>query len=292
MAQLAEVGEPLLAAAIAAPYLERYEEYALAWRWKNQADEKAMHTLARAHMRLVIALAVRFRHYGLSLADLIQEGHVGLLEAAARFEPDRDVRFSTYATWWIRASMQNYVLHNWSIVRGGTSAAQKALFFNLRRLRAKLAQGGDSRTGTEVFNQIAEMLGVSRSDVEVMDARLSGPDVSLNAPVGDDSESAVAVERMALLIDDKPRPDEVVGLALDTDRRVAWLNEALTALSERERRILRERRLADEAATLEALGDRLGISKERVRQIESRAMEKLREALTKRHMESAAEAML
>ena len=291
MAQLAEVGEHLLAAAIAAPYLARDEEHALALRWKNQADEKAMHKLARAHMRLVIAHAVRFRHYGLSLADLIQEGHVGLLEAAARFEPDRDVRFSTYATWWIRASMQNYVLHNWSIVRGGTSSAQKALFFNLRRLRAKLAQGGDSRTGTEVFNQIAEVLGVSRSDVEVMDARLSGPDVSLNAPIGD-SKSAAAVERMTMLVDDKPRQDEVVGLALDTDRRVAWLNEALTALSERERRILRERRLADEAATLEALGDRLGISKERVRQIESRAMEKLREALTKRHMENAAEAML
>jgi RNA polymerase sigma-32 factor len=242
-------------------------------------------------MRLVIALAVRFRHYGVSLADLIQEGHVGLLEAAVRFEPDRAVRFSTYATWWIRASMQNYVLHNWSIVRGGTSSAQKALFFNLRRLRAKLAQEGDSRTGTEVFGQIAEVLGVSRSDVEVMDARLSGPDVSLNAPIGD-SESAAAVERMTMLVDDKPRQDEVVGLALDTDRRVAWLNEALTALSERERRILRARRLADEAATLEALGDRLGISKERVRQIESRAMEKLREALTKRHTENAAEAML
>jgi RNA polymerase sigma-32 factor len=291
MGQLAEVGGHLLAAAVAAPYLERNEEHALALRWKNQADEAAMHRLARAHMRLVIALAVRFRHYGVSVADLIQEGHVGLLEAAARFEPDREVRFSTYATWWIRASMQNYVLHNWSIVRGGTSSAQKALFFNLRRLRAKLAQGGSSRTGTEVFSQIAEVLGVSRSDVEVMDARLSGPDVSLNAPIGD-SESAAGVERMAMLVDDNPYPDEVVGLALDADRRLAWLNEALTALSERERRILRERRLAEEAATLEALGDRLGISKERVRQIESRAMEKLREALTKRHMENVAEAML
>ncbi|MGH6841668.1 MAG: RNA polymerase factor sigma-32, partial [Methylocella sp.] len=226
-----------------------------------------------------------------SLADLIQEGHVGLLEAATRFEPDRDVRFSTYATWWIRASMQNYVLHNWSIVRGGTSSAQKALFFNLRRMRAKLAQGGNSRTGTEVFGQIAAALGVSRSDVEVMDARLSGPDVSLNAPILE-SESASCVERMAMLVDENPCTDEVVGLAIDSDRRVAWLNEALTALSERERRILRERRLAEEASTLESLGDRLGISKERVRQIESRAMEKLREALTKRHTDNAAEAML
>lgn len=167
----------------------------------------------------------------------------------------------------------------------------KGAFFNLRRLRAKLAQGGNSRTATEVFGQIADVLGVSRSDVEVMDARLSGPDVSLNAPILD-SESAPGVERMAMLVDDNPYPDEVVGLALDTNRRVAWLNEALTALSERERRILRERRLAEEASTLEALGDRLGISKERVRQIESRAMEKLREALTKRHTDNAAEAML
>ena len=200
---------------------------------KINADEKALHELTRAHMRLVIALAVRFRHYGLSLADLIQEGHIGLLEAAARFEPEREVRFSTYATWWIRAAMQNYVLHNWSIVRGGTSSAQKALFFNLRRIRAKLAQGGDLPAGTEVFSHIAEALGVTRSDVEFMDARLSGPDLSLNAPLGD-SDSSAGAERMEMLVDDKPRPDEAVGLALDTDRRTAWLNEALTALSERE----------------------------------------------------------
>jgi RNA polymerase sigma-32 factor len=291
MAQLADVGRHLLATAMAAPYLGREEEMALALRWKNEADEKALHELTRAHMRLVIALAVRFRHYGLSLADLIQEGHIGLLEAAARFEPEREVRFSTYATWWIRAAMQNYVLHNWSIVRGGTSSAQKALFFNLRRIRAKLAQTGDLPAGAEVFSHIAGALGVSRSDVEFMDARLSGPDLSLNTPLGD-GETSTGVERIAMLVDDNPRPDEAVGITLDTDRRMAWLNEALTVLSERERRIVRERRLADEAATLEALGDRLGISKERVRQIESRAMEKLRAALTKRHTENAAEVMI
>src|ERR1019366_371423 len=143
MARLAEVSQHLLTAAMAAPYLGREEEHELALRWKNQADVKAMHELARAHMRLVIALAVRFRHYGLSLADLIQEGHIGLLEAAARFEPEREVRFSTYATWWIRASIQDYILRNWSIVRGGTSSSQKSLFFNLRRLRARLAQSAD-----------------------------------------------------------------------------------------------------------------------------------------------------
>jgi RNA polymerase sigma-32 factor len=290
MAQLADVGRHLLNAAMSAPYLGREEERTLAFRWKNDADEEALHALTRAHMRLVIALAVRFRHYGLSVADLIQEGHIGLLEAAARFEPERDVRFSTYATWWIRASMQNYVLHNWSIVRGGTSSAQKSLFFNLRRLRAKLAQGGDASTATDVVNSIALALGVPRSDVESMDARLSGPDLSLNAPLG--GSDSFGVERVAMLVDDKPRPDEAAGLALDTDRRTAWLNEALTELSERERRIVRERRLAEEAATLEALGHRLGISKERVRQIESRAIEKLRAALTKRHVENAAEVMI
>jgi RNA polymerase sigma-32 factor len=290
MAQLAEVAQSLLTAALAAPYLDRDEEYELASRWKLQADEKAMHLLARAHMRLVIALAARFRHYGLSLADLIQEGHVGLLEAAARFEPDRDVRFSTYATWWIRAAMQNYILHNWSIVRGGTSSAQKALFFNLRRIRAKLAQGG-SAADSVIFAQIAEVLGVSFSDVESMGARLCGPNLSLNAPVGE-SDPFSPRELIGMLVDDGPRPDELAGLAIDSGRRTAWLNEALTALSERERNILCERRLTEETATLEALGDRLGISKERVRQIESRAMEKLRMELTKRHPEDAAEVMV
>lgn len=286
MAQLAEIAQSLLAAAGAAPYLDREQEHALALRWKHEADEKAMHLLARAHMRLVIALAVRFRHYGLPLADLIQEGHVGLLEAAARFEPDRDVRFSTYATWWIRAAMQNYILHNWSIVRGGTSSAQKALFFNLRRIRAKLAQGNGGAAGSGAIRQIADALGVSASEVEFMDARLSGADLSLDATITD-SESHAQRERIAVLVDDKPRPDEAACLAIDSRRQVAWLNEALTALSERERRIVCERRLAEETATLEVLGDRLGISKERVRQIESRAMEKLRLELLKRHPETA-----
>ena len=277
--QLAGVGRQFVRAAMAARFLEREEERALAISWKNDRNEAALHELAAAHMRLVIALAARFRHYGLPLADLIQEGHVGLLEAAARFEPERDVRFSTYATWWIRASIQDYILRNWSIVRGGTSSAQKALFFNLRRLRAKLsrdAQPGNSRT---IFMTIATALGVSTADVELMDTRLSAPDVSLNAPVGDGEESGQA-ERVEFLVDGAPLPDETVGEQIDTDRRVSWLREALKVLSERELRIVRERRLSDDAATLEALGGMLGISKERVRQIENRAMEKLKRAMT------------
>ena len=281
MAQLVGVGQNFVKAAMAAPFLERGDEHALAVRWKNKRDEQALHELAEAHMRLVIALAVKFRHYGLPVADLIQEGHVGLLEAAARFDPEREVRFSTYATWWIRASMQDYILRNWSIVRGGTSSTQKALFFNLRRLRAKLSAGGEPHSNTILYGEIAKALGVKRADVEMMDTRLSGPDVSLNAPVGE-SDASSPSDRMDFLVDGQPLPDEAVGLEIDTVRRVDWLKEAMSKLSDREYNILHERRLSEEAVTLEALGARLGISKERVRQIESRAMEKLRAALAVR----------
>ena len=278
MLQMAGVRRQFVKAAMTAKFLEREEERALAVSWKDNRDESALHELASAHMRLVIALAARFRHYGLPLADLIQEGHVGLLEAAARFEPERDVRFSTYATWWIRASIQDYILRNWSIVRGGTSSAQKALFFNLRRLRAKLSQNPGVGGTASMFNTIALAIGVSPADVELMDTRLSGSDVSLNAPVSD-GDSVSNSERVDFLVDDRPLPDETVGEQIDGDRRVSWLNAALSVLSDRELKIVRERRLVEEAATLEALGSRLGISKERVRQIENRALEKLRKAL-------------
>ncbi len=272
------LGRSLVNAAVAAPFLARDEEHALAVRWRDEQDERALHVLTQAHMRLVIAIAVRFRHYGLPIPDLVQEGHVGLLEAAARFDPGRDVRFSTYATWWIRASIQDYVLRNWSIVRGGTSSAQKALFFNLRRLRAKLAK---QQGVSDVFNEIATALGVARADVEMMDARLSGPDISLNTPVSE-SDSNTQNERVDFLADNNPLPDEVVGQAIDFGRHTDWLRDALGGLTERELRILRERRLVDDAATLESLGACLGISKERVRQIESRAIEKLKRAMTQR----------
>jgi RNA polymerase sigma-32 factor len=284
MAQLAGVDRQFVKAAMSAPYLERDQERSLAVRWKDQRDEQALHHLAHAHMRLVIALAGRFRHYGLPASDLIQEGHVGLLEAAARFEPEREVRFSTYATWWIRASMQDYILRNWSIVRGGTSSAQKALFFNLRRLRAKLSRDNRPGDSARIYATIAQAIGVSKADVATMDARLSGPDVSLNAPVSQGDDSSMS-EHVEFLVDNRPLPDEVVTESIDTDRRIHWLQDAMAVLSEREMRILRERRLAEESATLEALGTRLGISKERVRQIENRAMEKLRRVLIERHPE-------
>ena len=285
MVQMNGVGRQFVKAAMAAPFLERDEERALAVRWREQRDDVALHKLAAAHMRLVISIASRFRHYGLPPADLIQEGHVGLLEAAARFEPEREVRFSTYATWWIRASMQDYILRNWSIVRGGTSSAQKALFFNLRRLRARMTRQGQ-RPSVAMFAEIGKAIGVSGKDVEPMDTRLSGPDVSLNAPVAD-TEQNNAAERVDFLVDGSPLPDENVSESIDTARRARWLEDALAILSERELRIVQERCLVEEVATLESLGSRLGISKERVRQIESRAIEKLRRALEGRRPVSA-----
>jgi RNA polymerase sigma-32 factor len=264
-----------------APYLERQEEHDLAVKWRDGKDQAALHRLTSAHMRLVIAIAARFRNFGLPMGDMIQEGHVGLLEAAARFEPDRDVRFSTYATWWIRASIQDYILRNWSIVRGGTSSSQKALFFNLRRLRARLAQTTDDRPKPLIFAEIAKAVGVSAGDVEMMNARLSGPDMSLNAPVNE-SEGG-ASDRQDFLVDNVPLPDETVSETIDGERRLSWLRSALTVLSPRELRIVEERRLREETATLEELGESLGISKERVRQIEHRALEKLRAALLRDH---------
>ena len=276
----------MIRAAMAAPYLQREEEYELAVRWKENRDQDALHKITQAHMRLVISMASKFRHFGLAMNDLIQEGHVGLLEAAARFEPEREVRFSTYATWWIRASIQDYILRNWSIVRGGTSSAQKALFFNLRRLRARLSQGADSLSGTAMYREIATALKVSESDVALMDSRLSGPDSSLNAPlIEDDSGSS---DRQDFLVAKDPLPDEMVSTSIDDARRVTWLRSALDVLSERELKIIRERRLQDDGATLEALGSKLGISKERVRQIETRALEKLRTALLQTNPDQAA----
>lgn len=267
----------IMRAASEAPYLERDEELELANRWAGKQDQQALHKLTSAHMRLVISLAFKFRRYGLPTAELIQEGHVGLLEAAARFEPERGVRFSTYATWWIRASMQDYILRNWSIVRGGTSSSQKALFFNLRRLRAEIARTGTHLNSQEVYNELARALNVSARDVANMDARFAGPDLSLNAPVADDSEGSA--ERQDFLMSDEATPDETVGRVIDTERHSQWLSQAFSVLNEREKRIVGARRLSEDSATLEELGDELGISKERVRQIEARALEKLKAEL-------------
>ena len=271
------LGRNMMRSAMKAPYLERNDEHNLALRWRDKKDSVAMHQIAVAHMRLVISIAGRFKHFKLPLSDLVQEGYVGLLEAAARFDPEREVRFSTYATWWIRASIQDYILRNWSIVRGGTSSAQKALFFNLRRLRAKLASEDRNMSKQDIFRRISEKLGVSVSDVETMDFRFSTSDNSLSAPMIADDESSGS--KMDSLADDHPLQDTLVEDEIDGNRRSKWLHDALQILNDRELQIIRCRRLNDNGATLEALGEKMGISKERVRQIEARAMEKLRNYL-------------
>jgi RNA polymerase sigma-32 factor len=258
--------------------LSRERELMLARMWRDRSDEAALHELVMAYMRLVISTAARFRNYGLPMADLVQEGATGLMQAAARFEPEREVRFSTYAAWWIRSAMQDYILRNWSVVRTGTTAAQKALFFNLRRLRAKIDDGLGGALDDKGRAFIASELSVHVDEVEAMEMRLSGSDQSLNAtisPVGED-------EWQDFLADERPSPEETVMFARDNHTRSIWLAQALAELTDREQTIIKERRLRDEARTLEELGRDLGISKERVRQIEHRALEKLKSSLKQR----------
>ena len=266
--------------AMKAPLLAHDHERELAVKWRDHQDERALHELTTAYMRLVISMAARFRNYGLPMSDLVQEGNIGLMQAAARFEPDRDVRFSTYAAWWIRSAIQDYVLRNWSIVRTGTTAAQKSLFFNLRRLRALISDTGEALMTRENREIIATKLGVSEREVEQMASRLSANDRSLNAPMSDGVDGSG--EWQDLLPDEGILPDQDVMERTDTQRRTHWIQEALKSLNPRELAIIQERRLTDEGATLESLGVRMGISKERVRQIEHQAMKKLKAALIKK----------
>jgi len=271
-------GRDLIRRAMNAPLLTREREFALARAWRDEADEAALHELVESYTRLVVSIATRFRHYGLPLSDLTQEGAVGLLEAATRFDPARQVRFSTYASWWIRAAMQDYVLRNWSIVRTGTTAAQKSLFFNFRRLRARIEEQTGQPLDQVGRETIAETLTVGLGEVEFMEWRLGGGDQSLNAPLGEDGDE----DWQSMLADDRPGPEHTVIGNRDAQTRLCWIAEALDSLSEREQIIIRARRLKEQGATLEELGRRLGVSKERVRQLESRALGKLRDLILDR----------
>lgn len=269
------------------PMLEKEHELDLARRWRDEKDEKALHELINAYARLAISIASRFRNYGLPMGDLIQEGNIGLMQAAEKFDPERDLRFSTYATWWIRAAIQDYVLRNWSIVRTGTTAAHKSLFFNLRRLRAQLGnEKPDTRHLSEKgVKSIASELAVKESDVETMQGRLAANDQSLNAFVGESNETEI----QDFLADERPNPEDVVIGMRDAQTRSKWLSTALGELSDRERTIIRERKLNDNVVTLEDLGKDLGISKERVRQLEQKAMDKLRVSLLRQMEETGTE---
>ena len=257
------------------PLLEREHEVELATKWRDEGDDRAMHELVMAYARIVVSAASGYRYYGLSDGDLIQESNIGLMQAAKRFDPDRGVRFSTYAAWWIRASIQDHILRNWSIVRTGTTAAHKSLFFKLRRLRARIGEADGGPLSHEGRQKIAETIGVTVADVTVMEQRLSGADGSLNAAVSQESES----EAQDFLADDRPNPEQVVIELHDGEVLSRWLNDALSELSPRERLIIMKRRLQDAGATLEQLGGVLGVSKERVRQLEHRALKKLKKSL-------------
>ncbi len=254
------------------------EEKELACRWKNDSDETALHKLICAYTKLVVSKASKFRNYGLPMGDLVQEGNVGLMMAAARFEPERDIRFSTYAAWWIRSAIQDYVLRNGSIVRTGTTAAQKTLFFNLRRLRARIHDSPTGGMTEEGRASVAKQLKVPVRDVEMMEMRMASIDQSLNAAISGDSESNL----QDFLSDSRPNPEEIVENNFDAHARSLWLGEAIQKLPGREQTIIKTRRMREGGATLEELGQQLGVSKERVRQLESRALKKLKQALLQR----------
>jgi RNA polymerase sigma-32 factor len=256
--------------------LAKDEEFMLAKRWQEHEDPEAAHRMVTSHLRLVAKIAMGYRGYGLPIGDVISEGNVGLMQAVKKFDPDKGFRLATYAMWWIRASIQEYVLRSWSLVKMGTTAAQKKLFFNLRKAKTEISalEQGDLRP--EQVSHIATRLGVTNEDVISMNRRLAGPDASLNVPLRSDSES----EWQDWLADDAAVSQETQ-VAEDEERsiRMDLLQEAMQELTDRERHILTERRLKDEPTTLEELAAQYGVSRERVRQIEVRAFEKLQKAM-------------
>jgi len=263
------------------PMLEAEEEQRLARAWRDKGDEAAMHRLVNSHLRLVAKIAMKFRGYGLPVGELISEGNVGMMQAVNRFDPDRGFRLSTYAMWWIRAAIQEYILHSWSLVKMGTTASQKKLFFNLRKLKARLAAFEDGSLAPEHVTEIARTLGVSEADVTSMDGRLSGHDQSLNAPLREDGEG----EWQDWLTDDSPDQEDRLSVAQELSEQRRMLNAALETLTDRERRILSERRMRDEPRTLQDLSVDFGISRERVRQIEVRAVEKVQRSVNQKSLE-------
>ncbi len=257
------------------PMLEPDQEYMLAKRWQEHADSDAAEQLVTSHLRLVARIAMGYRGYGLPIGEVISEGNVGLMQAVKKFDPDRGFRLATYAMWWIRASIQEYILRSWSLVKMGTTAAQKKLFFNLRRTKSQMQALEDGDLRPDQVKAIATKLGVGEDDVISMNRRLGG-DASLNAPVRADQESG---EWQDWLVDDTPDQEERLVEAEEFSQRRNYLKSALSDLNDRERRIFEARRLAEEPATLEDLSAEFGVSRERIRQIEVRAFEKVQKAV-------------
>ena len=257
------------------PMLDAEEEYILAKRWREHDDVDSAHTLVTSHLRLVAKIAMGYRGYGLPVGELISEGNVGLMQAVKRFEPDKGFRLATYAMWWIRASIQEYVLRSWSLVKMGTTTAQKKLFFNLRKLKGQLKAIEEGDLHPDIVKTIADELDVPEDDVVQMNRRLSGADHSLNAPMRVDGEG----EWQDWLVDETPDQEAMLGETEELGRRRNLMVNAMQTLNERERQILTERRLKDDPSTLEDLSKEFEVSRERVRQIEVRAFEKLQQAI-------------
>ena len=260
------------------PMLEPEEEYMLATRWRDHEDTEAAHKLVTSHLRLVAKIAMGYRGYGLPVAELISEGNVGMMQAVKRFDPERGFRLATYAMWWIRASIQEYILHSWSLVKMGTTAAQKKLFFNLRKMKSKLNALEEGDLSPENVKKIATDLKVSEEEVINMNRRLAAPDNSLNAPLRNDGDAGG--EWQDWLVDEEQESQEtIIADRQELKIRRAMLADAMKTLNQRERHILTERRLKEEPLTLEELSQEYGISRERVRQIEVRAFEKLQKSM-------------
>ena len=263
-------------AVMQAPVLEKEHEFELARRWREDKDEAALHELIEAYARFVLRIAWKFKGYGLPVGDLVQEGNIGLMEAAQRFDPSHDARFSTYASWWIMAAIQDHILRNTSIVRVATTPAQRRLFFNLRKVRAQLATGPDGTLTDEDRERVADRLQVKPADVVRMEAHLGGADNSLNASFGEEDD----LEFQDLLEDDGPNPEDITAWQHDGAVRSAWLEDALDTLGDRERQIIVRRFLSEDKDTLAEIGESFGVSKERIRQIEAKALGKLKTALS------------
>lgn len=268
------------AAVFKAPMLEREEERQLGRRWREEGDEEALHRLVESHVRLVVKIAQRYRKSGIPLHDLVQEGNVGLMEAAARFDPEYDNRFATYASWWIGSMMQSYIMRNLAVVRAPTTRDHKRIFFNLRRFRASLALNPHGTLGDEMCERIATELNVRATDVELMDIYFASSERSLNAPVGNAESNGTSTELQELIADDGPSPEIVVMQRHDAGNRAVWLKEAMKKLTDRERQIIDQRFLRETKSTLAELGDGFGISKERIRQIEKKALRTVHAAMT------------
>jgi len=275
-ADTARVQQSFIRQSMQTPMLEKEEEWDLALRWRDHQDRRALDKLIGSYVRLVVKLASKFKHYGLANSDLVQEGVLGLMQAANRFEPERELRFSTYASWWVKSFMQDYVLRNWSIVRSGSTSQRKSLFFNMRRMRAQLEHHNQNLSSSAMDEKVSKAFNISLGEVQGMFARFSSGDQSLNMTIGAEGESEIG----DFLVDETANPEAQVMESHDRQEHQSWVHKAMAKLSPRERQIIIDRRLVDAPMTLEQIGQKIGVSKERVRQLEARAMDKLRHTIS------------